>query len=213
MNLLQPVRDLYLASQSPSRKQLLTEARIPFTVIAQAADEELHGTSERVEERVLQIAQAKMAHAEIPLGSTIDEVCWVLTADSLVLSSAGTIFGKPTSYQHAEAMLRELRDGPCRVATGFCCGRFSWDGAVWREQVVHCQVVAADVEIGITDAWIATYLARHPNALQTAGVLVVEGFGAQFVKAVHGSYTTVLGLPVYEVRCALEQSGFFGTHK
>ena len=213
MQTKKPVRELYLASQSPIRKQLLTEAQIPFSVIPQSADEEKHGISANVDKRVTEIAQAKMAHAEIPSGKTVGETCWVLTADSLVQSHAGTIFGKPNSYEHAVQMLRELRAGPCQVVTGFCCSRFVWDGSMWRVDAEYCQAVAAQVVIDITDDWIATYLEKHPYALQTAGVLVVEGYGAQFVKTVHGSYTTVMGLPLYELRCALEKLSFFGLHR
>ena len=200
---------LLLASQSPVRQQLLKEAHIPFAVIAQDADESRYKNSD-VAALVTEIALAKMEQAQVPTGKEVGELCWVLTADSLVQSGTGTIFGKPASHNDAITMLKELRKLPCKVATGFCCERKRWDGTRWVAEQTHLQSVAAEVCVEISDAWIPIYLQKHPYALQTAGVLVVEGYGAQFVKTIQGSYTTILGLPLYELRLALETLGFFG---
>lgn len=200
---------LYLASQSPIRQQLLREAQIPFNVITQAIDEEAHGLSSKVDERVVQIAQAKMNHVVVPAGTQEGELCWILTADSLVQGGNGDIVGKPSSREHAVQMLKMLRAAPCRVVTGFCCERRRWNGSAWVLEQAHCQAVGAQVAVHISDFWIDIYLDKHPYALQTAGVLVVEGYGAQFVQSITGSYTTVMGLPLYEVRETLEKLGFF----
>lgn len=200
---------LYLASQSPIRQQLLREAHIPFKVITQEIDENAHGLSFAVDERVIQIAQAKINHVLLPQGTFQGELCWIVTADSLVQGGSGEIVGKPSSREHAIAMLKMLREHPCRVVTGFCCERRRWNGVTWVLEQAHCQAVGAQVTISISDFWIPIYLDKHPYALQTAGVLVVEGYGAQFVKSITGSYTTVLGLPLYELREALETLGFF----
>lgn len=50
---------------------------------------------------------------------------------------------------------------------------------------------------------------EQPFVYNSAGALFVEGFGAQFVKEVNGSYSAIIGLPMFEVREALEQIGFF----
>jgi septum formation protein len=200
---------LYVASQSPIRHQLLREAQIPFKVITQEIDEEAHGISPVVDERVVQIAQAKMNHVVVPAGTFEGELCWLLTADSLVQGGSGEIVGKPSSREHAVQMLKMLRAHPCRVVTGFCCERRRWDGAQWILEKAHCQAVGASVTVHISDFWIDRYLDKHPYALQTAGVLVVEGYGAQFVQSITGSYTAVMGLPLYELRESLESLAFF----
>lgn len=200
---------LYLASQSPIRHQLLREADIPFKVITQEIDEEAYGLSADVDERVVQIAQAKMNHVIIPAGTAIGELCWILTADSLVQGGLGEIVGKPSSREHAVQMLKMLRAAPCRVVTGFCCERRRWNGVAWILEQAHSQAVGSRVAVHISDVWIDIYLDKHPYALQTAGVLVVEGHGAQFVQSITGSYTAVMGLPMYELREALEALGFF----
>ena len=200
---------LYLASQSPIRHQLLREAHIPFQVITQEIDEEAYGLSSNVDERVVQIAQAKMNHVIVPAGTHEGQLCWIATADSLVQGGNGDIVGKPSSREHAVQMLKMLRAAPCRVVTGLCCERRRWNGTAWILEQEHCQAVGAQVEVHISDFWIDIYLDKHPYALQTAGVLVVEGHGAQFVKSITGSYTAVMGLPMYELREALEKLGFF----
>lgn len=199
---------LYLASSSLIRQHLLREAEIPFTVIPQSADEELH-LQPNIEDRVLAIAQAKLAHAQIPNGTSKGQICFVLTADSMVQSSIGTIFGKPKNYEHAVAMLKELRQDYSRIVTGFYCVRMIWDGSQWQQEKLICQAVGARVQLDISDAWIEIYLSKKPKALQSAGAFLVEGYGAQFIASFEGSYTTILGLPMYEVRKALEELEFF----
>ena len=89
--------------------------------------------------------------------------------------------------------------------TGFCCRRLV-NGAVEAEVsgAVGCQV-----ELDLTDEHIKTYLAGQPEFTCIAGALAVEEFGAQFIRTYNGSYTAVLGLPMAEVRDALEELGFF----
>lgn len=199
---------LFLASSSLIRQQLLQQAEIPFTVIPQSADEELH-LQPNINDRVLAIAQAKLAHAQIPTGTVQGQICYVLTADSLVQGHTGTIFGKPKDYDYAVKTLRELRQNHCRIVTGFCCARMQWDGATWRQEELIRQAVGAQVQLDISDAWIEIYLTKKPEALQSAGAFLIEGYGAQFIADFQGSYTTVLGLPMYEVRKALEELGFY----
>ena len=199
---------LYLASSSSIRQHILREAEIPFTVIGQTADEEQH-LQPNIDDRVIAIAQAKLAHAQIPQGTVMGHVIFVLTADSMVCSNSGNIFGKPKNYEHAVNMLKELRQDYCRVVTGFCLSRLKWDGQQWQQEKMVCQAVGAQVKLDISDQWIATYLHKRPEALKSAGAFLVEGYGAQFIAAFEGSYTTVLGLPIYEVRKALEELGFY----
>lgn len=59
------------------------------------------------------------------------------------------------------------------------------------------------------ELWLEHFLAAEPNLVSFAGALAVDGYASQFVKSINGSYTAILGLPLYEVREALEQLGFF----
>lgn len=198
---------LFLASASASRQKLLTEARIPFVVIEQTCDERAVQKPGPVEEVVQHLACCKAAAAVLPkelVNQPADQPIFLLAADTFVSDLAGNLYGKQPDYQSAVAALRQLRSG-ATVTTGFCCQKVVNARVV--DQVV--QAVGARIELSFSDAHIAYYLAGRPDFMHIAGALAVEEFGAQFMRAVYGSYTAVLGLPMAEVREALEKLGFF----
>lgn len=198
---------LYLASKSPSRQMLLRESRIPFLVIEQNADEKICMTGGTIEETVLRIAQSKMRHAILPAGAMPGERAFVLTADTMVEDANGVIHGKPTNRADAIAKLKQARQGNY-LATGFCIERRRWDGTQWLTEQHHEQVVTAQYLFSIPDSWIEHYL-DTTLGLHCAGAAAVEGFGSQFLKTINGSHSCIIGLPLFEVREALEQLGFF----
>ena len=59
------------------------------------------------------------------------------------------------------------------------------------------------------DVWIEKYLNSFERYDQVSGGISVEGYGAQFLQTVDGSYSAILGLPMYELRLALEKLGFY----
>lgn len=198
---------LYLASKSPSRQMLLQEARIPYVVIPQDADERACMTSGTIEDTVLRIAQSKMKHAQLPDGTRSGEHAFVLTADTMVQDSLGTVHGKPIDRADAIEKLRVARQGNY-LATGFCVARKTWNGTSWDTQELIEQVVTARYIFNIPENWLEHYL-DTTLGLHCAGAAAVEGFGGQFLKTIDGSHSCIIGLPLYEVREALEKLGFF----
>lgn len=198
---------LYLASKSPSRQMLLKEARIPFLVIPQDADETACMTGGTIEDTVLRIAQSKMKHAVLPDGTKPGEQAFVLTADTMVQDSTGVVHGKPRDRADAIAKLRAARHGNY-LATAFCVERKIWNGTAWVTEEHLEQVVTARYIFDIPDAWLEYYL-DTTLGLHCAGAAAVEGFGAQFLKTINGSHSCIIGLPLYEVREALEMLVFF----
>lgn len=199
---------LHLASSSKARHILLQEANIPFTIIGQNADELLCNWALPADELVLEVTESKMEHAFLPQEAFVGEVLYVVTADTVIESVTGSIYGKPKDYDDAVAMVHDLSRG-ARVVTGFQCNRFFYSGTEWCVDEVKKQVVDASVQIALPDKWLKLYLKKHPEALQTAGVVFIEGYGAQFVRSLQGSYTAVLGLPMCELREVLDSFGFF----
>ncbi len=199
---------LYLASQSPMRKQLLEQAKIPFTVISQSADEAACNWDLPPKEVVLDIARSKMAHAVIPSGK---KECFVLTADTLCVDSNGMLHGKPADKEEALAMLKKWRAG-CTVITGFCLDKKTYQEGQWYTQERKEEAMVTTIEFCIPDAWLAEYLAQTP-AMNVAGAMSIEDYGFQFVRFIQGSYTNIIGLPLYQVREALSQMGFFINEK
>lgn len=198
---------LYLASKSFSRKQLLVDARIPFTVIEQTADEQQCDWGLPLEQLVRLIAECKMKHAILPQ-SSVGSIIFVLTADTLAQDRAGNIHGKPSDYADATAKIKALRDGS-RVCTAFCLQKMRLDENGWKIIDKIVEVVIAECVFFVDDCWIDYYFAEQSIALQAAGAMAIEQFGSQFLKSVHGSYTTIMGLPMFEVRRSLQQLGFF----
>jgi septum formation protein len=198
---------LLLASKSPSRQMLLKEARIPFIVIPQDADELACMTGGSIEDTVLRIAQSKMQHAAVQPGTTVGEKAFILTADTMVQDSVGVVHGKPADRADAIAKLRAARHGNY-LATGFCVERRAWDSVAWVTEEHLEQVVTARYVFDIPEHWLDHYL-DTTLGLQCAGAAAVEGFGGQFLKRIDGSHSCIIGLPLFEVREALEKLGFF----
>lgn len=198
---------LLLASGSFARRQLLQEARIPFSVIHQSADESACDWGMSLPQVVRSIAVHKMSHALLPRGSKEGEKCFVLTADTLCLDNQGRLQGKPEDCADAVAKIKASRGG-VRAGTAFCLDRKIWHSESWHLEQRIERYVDAYFEFDVPDHCIDQYIAQT-RCLETAGAIVIEGYGFQFLKRVDGSFTTILGLPLFEVREALHEIGFW----
>lgn len=199
---------LYIASNSASRKKLLEHALIPFQVIVQDADESVVSTDQPLSDVVMQLAILKMHHAQIPAGSLENEVCFVLTADTLGLTQCGRVLCKPVDRQDAISMLTQARQGITQTATGFCLRKMSWQNNSW---VVVQEIVdfdQADSVFNVPDAFMEFYLDAIPF-LSVSGAISIEEVGGQFLQSVNGSYETIVGLPMFKIRQALFDIGFY----
>ncbi len=198
---------LYIASNSTSRKSLLSQACLPFKIIDQSADESAVSVNQSLLDIVQQIAMLKMQHAQIPLGKEEGDICFVLTADTLGLTKLGRVLCKPVDRHDAITMLRDARLGTI-TATGFCLRKLCWQDNVW---VVLQEIVDVDSAESIFDVpqdFIDFYLDAIPF-LSVSGAISIEGFGGQFLQSVHGSYETIVGLPMFKIRAALFDFGFY----
>ncbi len=198
---------LLLGSKSQSRQMLLSEAQIPFKLITQDADESQCDWGLPLQQLVEEIALHKMNHVVLPSGQSDGDICFVLTADTMVHDKQGTIHGKPTDKSDAIAKIKAVRSG-ARVSTAFCLDRNVWQQSAWKIDQRIAECVHAEYEFIIPDAWIDTYFEKSIG-LQCAGGTAIEAYGNMFLKSVHGSYSTIVGLPMFEVRQALENIGFF----
>lgn len=197
---------LLLASSSASRKKLLEDARIPFKVIGQSADESKCDWGQPLQQLVESIALYKMEHAKLPAGHE-NAICYVLTADTLSQDSQGTIEGKPTDRQDAIHKIKKAREGMF-TGTAFVLDKKVFKQGIWQVDQRITQFVGSQYRFNIPDAWLEQYL-ENSFGLQASGAIAIEGYGSLFLESVHGSYTTIVGLPIYQVREALEKAGFF----
>ena len=182
----------HLASASPRRRQLLGALGYEFTHGGVDIDESVL-PDESPSDMVLRLAVAK-AQAALdgkPGAAT------VLGADTAVVLDE-TVFGKPASKEDALSMLSRL-SGRCHtVLTGV---------AVLSDGVVHTAISETEVqfrEIGPDEAeayW------QSGEAAGKAGAYAVQGLAGIFVRSVNGSYSGVVGLPVYETAQLLRRVG------
>jgi septum formation protein len=202
-------RVLLLGSDSNSRHRLLREAQIPFEVIGHLADETscCNTPGQSFEALVEQIALSKMEHVNLEARSKRDKTCFILTADTLCQTKDGQILGKPADRAAAIAMIKAARAG-ASVVTAFCLDKRVCAGDCWQVENRIQKVVRSDYIFCVPDAWLEKYLSVCPG-LQTAGAVAIEKFGEQFLQVVHGSYSTIVGLPIFELREALEKIGFY----
>lgn len=197
---------LLLASQSQSRKMLLEEAKISFELIEQNADESACDWGLALNELVAAIALHKMRHAVLPAGKEGD-IIFMLTADTLSQDSNGVIQGKPKNREDAIEKIKQARKGT-RLCTAFCLDKKIMRNGEWHTQEAIHEVVHAEYLFYIPDDWIERYF-EVSVALSCSNAVAVEKYGAQFVKQVRGSYSAIVGLPMYELRQALNRLGFF----
>lgn len=197
---------LYLGSTSASRQMLLQEAQIPFQCVTQTADETLCDWALPLKQLVEKIALYKMEHVILPLGNE-GERRFVLTADTLSQDMDGTIHGKPKDRQDAIDKIRRARAGS-RLCTAFCLDVRNYQSSVWYIEKRICVAVSAEYIFDVPEEWVEIYLEKSMG-LHASNAIAIEGFGGQFLKSVHGSYTTIVGLPMFEVRQALEEVDFF----
>lgn len=183
-------RALHLASSSPRRKELLEALGLTFTVGGADVDErQLAGES--ADDMVLRLAIDK-AIAGAPGGDVI-----VIAADTLVVLG-DHIFGKPESQGDALEMLGQLSGHTHQVLTGV---------AVLADGEMRSALSATDVhfrEISPDEA-LAYWQSGEP--CDKAGAYAIQGRGGVFVEAISGSYSGVVGLPIFETVKMLEEAG------
>lgn len=199
------MNNLYLASQSESRKKLLQNAGISFQVIEQNSDESKCDWNLPLQQVVEGIARYKMDHIIMPSGKE-NEIAFVLTADTLGVDPKGTIRGKPQDKEQAKEMLKAAC-GINQCGTAFCLDKKIFINNEWQVAQRHIGYAQATYEFFISDEFIEAYIERA-QALKASGAIKVED-GAQFLKMVHGSYSAITGLPMFELWQALITIGFF----
>ena len=181
---------LHLASSSPRRREILAALGLTFSAGGVDVDE-MRLDGEAADAMVLRLAEAKARAIEI------DESRIVLGADTAVVLGED-IFGKPTDCDEAVEMLGRLSGRSHRVLTGV---------ALYSGQGVRTALSTTEVrfrEIGADEA-LAYWQSGEP--CDKAGAYAIQGRGGVFVEAISGSYSGVVGLPVFETTQLLRDAG------
>lgn len=187
---------IVLASGSPRRKELLATLVNDFQVMPADIDEQPYEL-ETPDEYVVRMAREK-AEASIGKHHISNRDIVIASDTSVVLGQQ--ILGKPNDFEHARQMLHSLSGKRHQVMTSLCV----CNGGLNR--VATCNVVS-DVEFReISDLEIEQYWATG-EPQDKAGAYAIQGLGGMFVKHISGSFSAVVGLPVFEVTQLLNEFG------
>ena len=194
---------IYLASQSPRRRELLKQIGVSFEVLPLRT---LPGRADVIEtpnanETPVDFVQ-RMAREKAASGWRAVEIRHllkfpVLSADTLI-DLEGEIIGKPQDRQAAEATLTRL------------AGRNHWVHtavAIQQDGRIESLLSSSKVEFSALDPMEIRRYLDSSEFTDKAGAYGIQGRAAAFVKHIEGSYTGVMGLPLYETNVLLRQFG------
>jgi septum formation protein len=195
---------IYLASQSPRRRELLKQIGIAFDVLPLRA---VAGRLDVVEvprdgEAAADFAQ-RMATEKAACGWRAVDLRHllrfpVLGADTVV-ELDGDILGKPRDRLDAAAMLTRLSGRQHQVHTAV---------AVHHEDRMELRLSSSQVRFATMDATVIARYLETGEYLGKAGAYGVQGRAGAFIEHIEGSYSGIMGLPLYETSELLKKFGF-----
>ena len=194
---------IYLASQSPRRSQLLAVLGVRHELLLPDADEDAEALeavfpNEAAAAYVKRVTQLKLDAALQRLKRRGLPAAPVLCSDTTV-ALGRKIFGKPTDAADATRMLKELSNTTHRVLTAVALGT-----ARKREQVLCESRVTFSA---MSSRQIQAYVASG-EPLGKAGAYAVQGRAAALISHMSGSYSGIMGLPMFETAQLLQSFGF-----
>lgn len=199
---------LYLASESQPRKRLLEEAEINFKTLKHNGDEDSVDLHQNFDLYILDIAKEKMSNVKLPEGNDGDMI-FVLTADTMVYTTqTKTILGKPKNIEDAKRMLRLFRTEAGEVVSACCLEKKVFQNGAWQNEAENHFTTTSLVEFFVDEEEFDLYFEKLPQSLYSASGGIIEGFGQRYCKSVTGSYSNVMGLPLFKLVQALKQMNF-----
>ncbi|ROH87268.1 septum formation inhibitor Maf [Pseudomethylobacillus aquaticus] len=187
---------LYLASRSPRRAEILKAMGVPFILMLSDIDESVHA-GEAPDAYVLRLAAGKAAAGLQQMQAEQRPALPLLAADTTVCID-GDILGKPEDAPHAAAMLRRLSGRWHEVHTGIALASASGI----QTALSSTRVLVDDLD----EAAIAAYIASG-EPYGKAGAYGIQGLASMFIRRIEGSYSGVMGLPVFETAQLLRNAG------
>ena len=175
-------RPLVLATASPARRKLVSDAGLDFTAQTVSIDESIR-EGEGVGEYVERLARAK---AEAVRGAPPDAV--IVTVDTAI-GIGGRIIGKPADESHARKILGVLSSRTHVVVSAITVRDDKADGTV--TEITTTEVAFSKLTAGMIDWYISTGEWKG-----RAGAYAIQGNGAALVSSVNGCFTNVIGISI-----------------
>lgn len=195
-------RGIYLASRSPRRRELLSQIGVRFHLLLfrsrPGEDPEVDETPLAGETPAVYVERLARAKADAGWRRMLQRNlphAPVLAADTTVALD-GRIFGKPAERDDAAAMLTALAGRTHEVVTAIALKHVDWLESCVSRSEVRLKELSADE--------VRQYVASG-ECDDKAGAYAIQGRAARFVVELHGSYSGVMGLPLYETSELLEK--------
>ncbi|MBS1187832.1 MAG: maf [Burkholderiaceae bacterium] len=195
---------IYLASQSPRRRELLRQIGIEFQLLLlrsapprgpDVSEEVLPGEAPR--DYVSRVTREKVTFAQKALAMRSLPPRPILAADTTVVLD-GHILGKPVNAAEATEMLQSLSGRTHEVITGIALA--------YQEQLLQVLQVSQVTFAPLSPETIAAYCASG-EPYDKAGGYGIQGMAAAFIAHIDGSYSGIMGLPLFETAQLLRQAG------
>jgi septum formation protein len=184
---------IILASSSPRRKELLSQAGVTFSIVVSGCDE-TPVTGESAQEMVERLAVVKAA-----VVAEQHPTAYVIGADTTVCID-GEVLGKPESFEEACSMLRKIQGRTHEVLGGIAIINRSKGLEKRWSHATKVTMAPMSEEV------IARYV-RSGEPMDKAGSYAIQGLGLQFVDSVEGSYSNVVGLNISALMVELVELG------
>jgi septum formation protein len=198
---------IYLASQSPRRQELLKQIGVRFEMLIPQTGEDSESIetpllNEKARAYVERVTLAKSAAALERWGKS--DLAWapILCADttvSLPNSDQGEILGKPADALDAERILRMLSGKSHEVLTAVALTINPNDVPIHLVQISEVRFAE------LTDAQIQSYI-ETKEPFGKAGAYGIQGGASAFIPEIKGSYSGIMGLPLYETALLLDRA-------
>lgn len=201
---------IYLASQSPRRQQLLAQIGVGFELLLPSPEDNPEGKLEDLEaleherlgeppmDYVQRVTQAKLMAAQQRLQQRHWPLAPLLCADTTVALGA-RILGKPRSPEEACDTLQALSGQTHRVLTAVA---LSWQGRQFNALSVS-QVSFARLTLEQVERYVAS-----GEPFGKAGAYAIQSAAAAWISHIEGSYSGIMGLPLFETSQLLNQAGW-----
>ncbi len=183
---------IYLASSSPRRAELLGQIGIEFEILKVDIDES-RKTTESAEQYVCRMAKTKAKAGNNMVSSTAP----VIAADTIITID-GNILGKPDDCSHCREILAELSGRQHQVLSAVA---LNYEGEI-KLRISNNKVSLRELEAAEIEAYCA-----GDEPLDKAGAYAIQGRAAVFIDHLEGSYSSVMGLPLFETAELLKQVG------
>jgi septum formation protein len=195
-------KKIYLASRSPRRAEILSQLGVSFEVLPADIDESVQAF-ELPDAYVIRLAEEKALACLNYVKNNALPMLPILAADTTValhdlVSNSWHILGKPEDAKDAVAMLKSMSGQSHYVHTAV---------AMLTTQGTFSRLSSTQVEFAeLADEEINAYVASG-EPMDKAGAYGIQGLASTFIKRIDGSYSGVMGLPIFETSQLLKQAG------